>query len=143
MNDYQTRLAELSLIRSLPLMVTGKIQGKVKSQMNRIARNVDKYYKTERYATNEDIKIVQKAIEEFGEQSGWTKKQKDIATLILFGQTILEDSKFEYPPGILDALTELILFFEDHPVKTERPAPACYWAGQLAAEKWQRIVKAT
>jgi len=140
MTSYETKLAELSLVQSLPKMMVSEVKGRVKGKLQTISKKIEKYWRKQRQATDAEIDNTLDSIERFQAATGWQRgKGKDIATLILFGQAILEDAEFEVPVGIIEALTDLILHFESHPDPKQRPKPACYWAADLAAEKWQGV----
>src|SRR6056297_2035828 len=142
MTPYEIKLAEFSLVRSLPKMMCKEVKGRVKGRLDSVAKKIDKYWEGKRFATDDEISNAMAAVEQFQNATNWkTGNGKDIATLILFGQAVLEDADFNVPGGIIEALADLILHFEDHPDPKKRPKPACYWAADLAAEKWQKIKK--
>jgi len=144
MTSYETKLAELSLVQSLPKMMVSEVKGRVKGKLQTISKKIEKYWRKQRQATDAEIDNTLKSIERFQEATGWQRgKGKDIATLILFGQAVLEDAEFEVPAGIIESLTDLILHFENHPDHRQRPKPACYWAADLAATKWQKVKEDT
>lgn len=142
MTPYETELAEFSLVRTLPNIIVSEVKGRAKGKLEAVGKKIDKYWEGKRLATNKEIETAQAAIKQLQDITGWKPGNgKDIATLILFGQAVLEDADFEAPPGVFKALRDLILHFEDHPDPKKRPKPACYWAADLAAEKWQKIKK--
>lgn len=141
MTKHQIKIAELALIKALPEMMLPAYQAcAIAGKLESINKKIDKHLDRLPVVTDQDkIKIRERLIE-FEKQTGWTRGNgKAPATLILFAMALLDDAEYQVPDGVLETLTNIILHMEDHPDKTKRPAPACYWAADQAVAKWRRV----
>ena len=89
--------------------------------------------------TDDDLKPMAVALDEFGDQTKWDGQNRHLATVASFCLEMLENSQFEYDQKILNNLNKIV----DHFDRVKKVPGPSFWAGSVAAEKWKRILEAT
>lgn len=104
-------MTELALIRAIPDMLHGKIpKGRISNIYKKLQKYVDKILVTFPQVTNLDKLDIGHKIHTFGQKADWEKHQVDIAVLLSFVLDLIENSKFDYPYQIIDALNDAFEF---------------------------------
>ena len=126
-------ITELALIRAIPDLTIGDLKpSRLKGLFLKLQKNVDKDLAKTRGLTKDDLDAIWERVQEFGQATGWLEQKKHTGTLVSFCIEIIETSKFDFNPGILKTLNEIIEHFERG---GDLKVQSC-WAGAMAAEKW-------
>ena len=132
-NNNLKKLAELALIRAIPDLTIGKLKpSRTKGLFTKLQKYVDKDL-IKINVTQDTINKLEVIINKFGDSTGWFKQTKHTGTLVSFCLGILERTSFDFHPGILRTLVEIIDHFENG---NDFP-DAASWAGDIAVEKWE------
>ena len=138
MNKTDRKTLELALIVALgefgSRATTGRLQGACQKIVKFVTRELEKLPPL----TDEDLKPMAVALDEFGDQTKWDGQNRHLATVASFCLEMLENSQFEYDQKILNNLNKIV----DHFDRVKKVPGPSFWAGSVAAEKWKRILEA-
>jgi hypothetical protein len=102
-------LAELALIRAIPDLTIGELKpSRVKGLFLRLQKHVDKDLQRLPRPSEKDLDDIWNIVETFGQQTGWLQQKKHTGTLISFCLGIVETSDFDFCPGVIKTLNDLI-----------------------------------
>ena len=106
--EQRERYTELSLIFALPTLVKDREKLKVKrlgSIFDRLQKHATKELNKLPAATSRDTAYSLDRILEFGQASGWLR-ETDTISGVSFALGLLENSLYDYPQSIVDALND-------------------------------------
>lgn len=133
-----TRLTELALVRAVPDLTLGTLPpSRLGGLYARLQKEVDKDLSRMPKVSQQEIREIGKRIEKFGLATGWLGEERHVGTLLSFCAEMIESSQYNHNPRILETINLIIEHLENAgDLKT-----VCCWAGSVAAEKWQEVVR--
>jgi len=138
MRSINKKMTELAMIISIPEFTKDQVKpGRLKNLFNRLSQTATKELEMIPPATISELYDIENLVGDFGKSTGWEGKSKHIITLVSFCLDLIERSEFRHNPRITETLNDIVEYFER---SGKSPAPA-YWAGSIAAEKWQKIME--
>lgn len=130
--DPLDHVMELALIRAIPCVTRGKVQGRLKSLYNRLQKHVDKEFRKVPQLSTVDIEKVRERIHRFGTTTGWEGKEMDVPILLSFVLGLIEESRHVYPKTIIRELNHLFDF-----MTRDDPDNAAFKEAEKALAVWQ------
>jgi len=133
----EEHLYELALTRSILSCTQGTLKkGRLKNQYKRLEKETTKALQVFPKISTSDVKKAEKVLNKFGKLTGWQHKERHVATLVSFALEILENSEFFYSRKTIDALVNIHDYYE----RASDVQPICYRAGEIAYQKWQKVL---
>ncbi|NCC53852.1 MAG: hypothetical protein EOM20_21970 [Spartobacteria bacterium] len=131
------RMMELALVRAIPDLTIGELKpSRLKGLYERLQREVDQDLARLPRPSQSEIYRIADRVNEFGRATGWLGQQRHVSTLLSFCAEMIENSRFNHNPKILETINDIIAHLESG---KDLPA-ATFWAGSLAAEKWRELM---
>jgi len=131
------KLIELALIRAIPALVIEKVpNGRLKGLYKKLILEVDRQIRYSVMPNSKELFTIGKRLELFGLMTGWSGRPKQVSTMVSFCLRVMEDSETKFRPKIFTILNDILDYFE----RAGKTVQSSFWAGDLAAEKWQKIV---
>ena len=138
MTPTMRKMAELAMIRAIPDLIIGDVKpGRLKRVLTDLTAEVDLALERLPQPTCSDMIAVEGKINEFGRLSRWEGKERNVNTMALFCQSMIEESDFEFSAKIVELLVDLVDYFE----RVGKTPDASYLAGGLAAKKWRAVTR--
>jgi len=135
----EQQLYELALTRSILACTKGTLEeGRLKNQYKLLEKETTKALRSFPQISTDDVAKAEKVLNEFGKLTGWQHKERHVATLVSFALEILENSEFKYSKKTIDALVNIHDYYE----RVSDVQPICYRAGEIAYQKWQKVLYA-
>ncbi len=138
MQNKLTYAAEMAFIRSIYDLIKGDMKpGRLQNKYLSLQKEVDKSLQNVRIDAKKELPLIGKALEIFGDKTGWNNKKRSVGTILSFTMGMIEESENTFNDKLLDLLNEI---FDYH----ERILPfsaLCYSAGAVATLKWANVKK--
>ena len=132
--DVMEKTAELALVYGLTDLMETPHPGRIASMRKRLRKACEKEFVRVRPLFRDEMTQVATVVDRFATESGWHGKEKHIVTIVSFLLAVVGEKY----PGITAVLNDIAAYFE---AGNDSP-PACYWAGDLAREKWDAALSA-
>ena len=127
------KTAELSLIFAVPVLSDAHDKSRLAGLQRTLQKLAGKELGNIRRISDEECEAIIKHITEWGKITGWLNNKKHTGTLLSFIAGMIENSKFQYNPRILDTINAIISHLE---AGGNFKIQSC-WSGSLAADKWE------
>ena len=130
------KTAELSLLLCLPENVLPHVQkGRLQNKLIKLQEAVDTEFNIMPYINKEEKEKATAKITEFGNTTGWDRKEKHPVTLVSFLLEMIENSEFTYRPKITEILNDIFAYYE----RGKQAYTACCTAGKTGHKKWDEL----
>lgn len=133
--------AELSVIDAVYRLGKYKTNSKMSGMLKKLQKETTaQYIKAVSKLNNAEFRKAVSIVHQWIVDTGWDKeygkgKQKNLGTLISFSAKIIEDSPNKHNPKINKIIVDIV----DYMNKGNKFYTASMPAGELAAEKWQKL----
>jgi hypothetical protein len=129
--------AELALLYSIPILSNAKENSRLAGLLRRLQQQVLPYLQQLDKFTDQDLREITEQIFEWGKATGWLETNKSTGTLVSFCLNMIEESPIRYDEKIHRTLRNLA----EHLEQGKALYPLSCTAGQIAAEKWERLYR--
>lgn len=134
--DNMEKTGELALIECLPKNVLPTTKnGRLQNRLIQLQNAVHSEFSRMPYISLREKNQALNKIMDFGEKTGWDKRERHPVTLISFLLGMVENSKFKYNQKITTLLNEIFDYYE----RAKQAKNICCVAGALGNEKWEAI----
>ena len=128
--------AELTLIWSTPILLKGKLKpGRLRGLFQKLQYETAKDLHRIVGVTSSMQFETANLLEKFMYSTGWYNKSKHIMTFLSFLLSMIENSESKFNPKITETLNNIVEYFE----AGGEARVQCFWAGDLAAQKWRAL----
>lgn len=134
MKKLHKQIAELAMVRAIPLTATTVPKGRLKGLMKRIAKQADKALDSLPIITQPEYEAICERIATWGEQTGWGSREKHAVTMISFALAMIEQSEFKHPSRLIETLTDVV----DHYDRIGKAPLACCCGGAWLLKSGKR-----
>jgi hypothetical protein len=139
-NNKLAYVCELSFIRSLYDLVLDDLKpGRLQHRFEQLQIEADKALNGIYVNQLFELPKIKDCLDLFAEKTGWNKKKRSTGTILSFLLRMIEESDFNYDRKLTDILNEIIDYFE----RVKPFSVACYWAGDVANDKWIHVKSET
>jgi len=128
-------IAELSMIRAIPLTADDIPRGRIGGLLTRLAKQSQRSLNALPEIPRQDYQIIVDRVSSWGEIT-WGHKKVHAVSMISFALGMIEDSEFKYPPRLIETLTDIIDYYD----RAGKAHGLCFNSGSIAADKWALIM---
>ena len=139
MTPQNRKMAELAMVISIPEFTKGEVKnGRLKNLYQKLTKTATMELERIPKASIVELVEIEDKVANFGKETGWEGKEKHIVTLASFCLGMLENSKSKFDSKIIEILNDIVDYFE----RAEKAPGPSFWAGSVAASKWNAIMEA-
>ena len=135
MNHLHKKIAELAMIRAIPLTADDLPKGRIRGLLARLAKISQKELNSFPEIPKREYEMIVERVARWGELT-WGKKKVHAVSMISFALGMIENSDYEYPKRLIETMTDIIDYYD----RAGRAPGICYYSGSVAADKWAIVM---
>ena len=136
MKKLHKRIAELAMIRAIPLTADNVHQGRIKGLLVKLAVRSQKELNALPEIPGCEYQMIIDRVSDWGEMT-WGHKKVHAVSMVSFALGMIENSDFKYPAKLIKTLSDITDYYD-----RDGKAPGiCFNSGSVAADKWAMVMK--
>jgi len=136
MTPIYKHIAELAMVRAIPLTADDVPRGRIKGLLVKLAIQSQKELNALPEIPGRDYQMIIDKIADWGEMT-WGHKKVHAVSMVSFALGMIENSDFKYPAKLIKILSDITDYYD-----RDGKAPGiCFNSGSVAADKWAIVMK--
>ena len=136
MKPIHEYIAELAMIRAIPLTADNLPKGRIRGLLVRLATQSQKELNALPEIPKHEYEMIIDRVADWGEIT-WGHKKVHAVSMISFALGMIENSDFRYPPRLIETLTDIVDYYD----RAGKAPALCMVSGGIAADKWKMIME--